>query len=230
MLRLEPHMKKIARTRTRGVAAFVLCSIVVLLTGFAGNARSAEAKKHLVSTGDVRQPWTVIDSVEATQVLKDDRNEPVLISPDGKKCLIVLARTDVARNGSWFEFLSAGTTSLAAASRMRIVARLFSKSTAQTNDLVRGVRWLQDSSRVTFLWDDGVRPPRVVSLNVRTHRLETLTRVPNRVLRYDIGRDGRVVLFATESRNDRSMRSEFEKRGFAVNGQSIWALLQGNYD
>jgi dipeptidyl aminopeptidase/acylaminoacyl peptidase len=98
------------------------------------------------------------------------------------------------------------------------------------NDLIRNFRWLQDSSGVTFLWDDGVRPPRVVLMNLRTHSLETLTGVPNRVLRYDISRDGQIILFAAESRDDRSMRSEFDKRGFAVNGQSIWALLQGDYD
>ena len=228
--RLEPHMKKITCKRKRGLAAFVLCSIVVLLAGFPGNARSAETNKRAASAGDARQPWTVIDSVEATQVLKDDRNKPVLISPDGKKYLVILARGDLGRNGCWVEFLTAETASLAAAARIRVVARLFSKSTAQMNDLIRNVRWLEDSSRVTFLWDDGVRPPRVVLLNVRTRGFETLTRVPNRVLRYDISGDGQIILFAAESRDDRSKRSEFEKRGFAVNGQSIWALLQGDYD
>ena len=71
---------------------------------------------------DLRKPFTVASSIETTQVLYDPGNDPVLISPDGKKFLVVLERGDIARNGSWVELLLGSTHSIEAASHARVVA------------------------------------------------------------------------------------------------------------
>src|SRR6202161_2894990 len=44
---------------------------------------------------------TVKDTIETSQVIRPYGTDPVLVSPDGKKYLVVLERGDLARNGAW---------------------------------------------------------------------------------------------------------------------------------
>src|SRR5258705_12469704 len=98
-------------------------------------------------------PFTVADSIRLTQVLHKRGEDVALVSPDGKRFLVVLQRGDVARNGSWIELLMGDTESLATASHAKIVARLFSRSTVRASELAKNVRWLCDSKWITLLWD-----------------------------------------------------------------------------
>jgi hypothetical protein len=199
------------------VAIFGLAAWMILISSYA-------------SAHDRKRPLTVKDSIETTQFLHPYGSSPVLISPDRKKYLVVLERGDVAKNGAWIELLSGSTFSMDAARKATVVARLFSRSTAWATDLAKNVRWLDDSEHVTLLWDDGRRPPRVVSVDVQDGKIETLAQYSTPIAAYDISRDGRTVIFTAQGRHSVSEDAFLERRGFAISDQSVLSILEGSLD
>jgi len=179
---------------------------------------------------DLKRAFTVVDSIEATQVLQDRANGPALVSPDERRYLVVLQRGDVARKGSWVELLSGSLASVESATETNIVSRLFTKSTAPARDLIRNVRWLADSRHVAFMWDDGSERPRIVSVDVLTHRRQTLVRHPTPMMMYDISRDGQTIVFIAQSPCGTPKNAVLARDGFAVGVQSIWTILRGDFN
>jgi len=178
---------------------------------------------------NLKRPFTVVDSIEATQVLHDRANGPALISPNEKRYLVVLQRGDVGRNGSWVELLSGSLSSVASAAKPHIVSRLFTKSKAPARDLIRNVRWLADNRHVVFMWDDDIERRRIVSVDVLTHRMETLVQHPNPMMMYDISRDGRTIVFIAQSPRDTRENAALERNGFSIGGETIWTILRGDF-
>ncbi len=179
---------------------------------------------------DLKRPFTVVDSIEATQVLYDDAIGPALVSPDEKGYLVVLQRGDVGRNGSWVELLFGSLASLESAGRATTVSRLFTSSTAPARDLIQNVRWLNDNRHVVFMWDDGQESPRIVSVDVRTHRMQTLVRHSTPIVMYDVTADGQTIVFMARSPRDTVKNAILERAGFAVSHDAIWPLLRGDWD
>lgn len=185
----------------------------------------------LTCSQEAKRPLTVADSVESTKVLSHFGTGPVLISPDGRRYVVALQRGDIARNGSWVELLSGGTTSLDAACKIEIVARLFSKSTALVTDLIKNGRWWDDNEHVSFLWDDGLGTPQVVELNVTTHELHKLTHSLTVINGYDISSDGKTLIYIARGRRPNpSVVARMRSKGFAITEQDIGSLLRGDID
>jgi dipeptidyl aminopeptidase/acylaminoacyl peptidase len=178
----------------------------------------------------LKRPFTVVDSIEATQVLYDSAIGPALVSPDEKGYLVVLQRGDVGRNGSWVELLVGSLASVQSAGRATTVSRLFTRSTARVWDLIQNVRWLNDNRRVVFIWDDGLEPPRIVSVDVRTHRMQTLVRHSTPIVKYDVSANGQTIVFMAQSPRDRIRNARLERDGFAIGAQAIWPILRGDFD
>ncbi len=179
---------------------------------------------------DRKMSLTVKDSIETWQFLYPYGGRPVLISPDDKRYLVVLERGDVKRNGSWVELLSGSTDSVDAARKANIIARLFSKSTASAGDLIKNVRWLNDSQHVTFLWDDGESPRKIVSVDVKNRQIKTLCQHPTPIVDYDISQNGRTIIFMAQAKHNVSDEASLERRGFAITDQSIRSILEGDFD
>jgi dipeptidyl aminopeptidase/acylaminoacyl peptidase len=173
---------------------------------------------------------TVRDAIQSTRVLYGICSDPALLSPDGKSYLVVLLHGDVARNGSWIELLSGSTASLDSAAKGQVIARLFTKSTAEATNLIKNVQWVGDNEHVAFLWDSGQGVPQVVELDLRTHVPRTLTHHGAPIVEYDISRDGRTIIFTAQVPRDRTASSRMERTGFAVTDQSIFSLLNGDLD
>ena len=169
---------------------------------------------------------TVADMIETRLLLSQGprRSEPVLISSSGRRYLFVMQRGDIARNGSWIEFYSGGTSSLRAASSVTVV-KLFTRSTAERQDLAKDIRWLSDDRRISFLWDDGGGVSQVVILDFETKKLTKLTHHKSPIVAYDISGDGRTLIYTAESPKDKSAPSRMRRSGFAVTDESIWTLL-----
>ena len=180
-----------------------------------------------IADAQEKKPFTVKDSIETTQVVREWGADPVLMSPDSRRFLVVVQRGDVARNGIWVEFFLGSTTSIDAARHARIVTRLFSTSTA--SDVIQSVRWLGDSEHVAFLWDSGREPAGVRLLDLRTDNIRRLVEMASPVVRYDISRDGQTVVFMTAGLGARRSHMIDSRSGFAVVDQTIWAIL-GNPD
>lgn len=189
-----------------------------------------EPRSGLASEAQDR-PLTVEDSIESMHLLyPGEQNEPALISPDGRKFLVLLEHGDVARNGTWVELLVGGVTSVQTASQARIVTRLFSRSTARASDLIKDVRWLSDNRRLTFLWDGGGTLPKIVSVNTLTGQSRTLLRHSTPIAKYDIGGHGYPIIFLAESRPNRVQEAALRRGGFAVTDQSLSSILRGRFD
>jgi dipeptidyl aminopeptidase/acylaminoacyl peptidase len=197
--------------------------VVLALAGFLATFASPRA--------EVRQKrFTVRDSVEAAQFISINGSNPVLLSPDAKRYLAVIVKGDIARNGSWVELLSGSTASLDLASRISVVARLFSKSTAQADQLIRNVRWLKGGQQIAFLWDGGTRPPEVIALDLSTRKITTLAQRPTPIADYDVSGDGRTIVFTAQSGHSSQESLSLDQQGVAVTNQSLWALLAGHLD
>src|ERR1700728_3827427 len=207
-----------------------ICAAGMVLVLGAGGSTPAGRDRGADDRGNGARPLTVRDSIESTRLLSTSGTDPVLISPDGKSYLVVLERGDVPRNGTWVELLRGGTATLGAACRTEVIARLFSKSTAQIEDLISNIRWRDGSRHVDFLWDSGYGPPQIFDIDVHTHVRKTLTRSASRIVQYDISNDGQTIVFTAEARHDPSRSSRMERTGFAVTDQSIFSLIQRHFD
>ncbi len=179
-----------------------------------------------------KHPLTIADTIEAARAVPlNMQGDRILLSPDGKRYLVVLIRGDIVRDGCWLEFISGGTESLDAATRFDTVARLFTngKPTGKAQRIIRGVRWLDDNESVGFLWDDGVIPPHLVTVNIRTHQVKTLTH-STEIANYDIGKERQTVIYVAPDAHDTSKLDTLRREGFAVVNQDVWSLLSGNLD
>jgi hypothetical protein len=170
-----------------------------------------------------------------------DYKDAIRLSPDGQRYLVIFYRGDLQRNGNWVEFFSGTLNSFEAAASGKIVANLFTTDHEITHLLGMRPVWLADNERVAFIWHDGVKPGQVVTLNLRTQQLETLTNHPRNVDAFDITPDGRALLFTSRGTPpDFSPRfaqdtlptfAEMLSKGFAVpNSSSIYGLLNGYPD
>jgi hypothetical protein len=183
-----------------------------------------------VNAQSTKRLLTVREAIQTTRIIAHLDGEPVLVSPDRKRYLVVLYRGDIERNGSWIELLCGRTTSLSVASAPVTIARLFSKSTVDVDHLISNIHWLDDSNSVTFLWKDGRQPAYIASVNVGTRRMQTRIRHSTAIVKYDISKDGKSIVFIGPSIRNKQALSAIRRRGFAVTGQSISSLLQGNLD
>jgi hypothetical protein len=199
-----------------------LRQLFVIALALAAAANSASGQSHT-------RPFTVADSIEFTRALQDFGPSPVVTSPDQERYVVFLQRGDIQRNGSWITILSGNLRTFNDARRVDIVAKLFTRSKAQTQDLVKDIEWSDDSREVRFVWDSGMRPPQVVSVDVHTHKLTNVTRHSTAVVKYAIGKEGTVVYLARKQ-HDLSRISAMNKSGFVVGGQIPYSLMLGNLD
>src|SRR5258705_11856616 len=158
---------------------------------------------------------TVADSIEFTRVLRGNDSDSVLISPDGKHYLIVLQRGDIKLNGSWIELQCGRTKTFGPSLRPATIARLFSRSTAPVHELIKNVHWLNDSSAVAFLWDDGRLPTRIVVVNVHKRTLERSIGHSTAIVTYDVSGPGSATAFMAEAQLSLPQPAALKSSGLA---------------
>ena len=83
---------------------------------------------------------------------------------------------------------------------------------------------------MTFLWDDGKRFARIVSVNTETRRIETLVQHSTPIVKYDISQDGQTIIFLAQSPRNKLRDAELERLGFAVTDQPLRSILRGDFD
>lgn len=233
-------MTRYAGSRTRR-ARRAAATVLALLVSTAITGQSASAKR----------PLTVADAIETTRVLgtpstwtmsadgefRNVPGPPAVVSPDGKRYAVVTVRGDLSRNGNWLEVWSAGLGSLDPAARLEPVARLFTTSlgsasgtdtTSLTLAHFNPVRWL-DGERLAFFFSDGTEPKQAVAVDVRTGKLERLTRHPAEVVDFSAGPGGAFV-FAARIPHPSDKSRDLLARGFAVTSRDLYVVLRGEVD
>jgi hypothetical protein len=145
-----------------------------------------------------KRPLTVADAIQTTRLMsppptwiesKEGTLTPVgrgdvSVSPNGKRYAAILVRGDLTRNGNWLELITGRLDSFDSAGRVEKAARFFTSSLGTPYDAgssnltfshFNPIAWLPDNERVAFYFSDGKSPIQVVTVNVRTHRIEPLT-------------------------------------------------------
>jgi hypothetical protein len=175
-----------------------------------------------------KSPLSVANVIETRRVITG-LGKPVLISPDQRRFVIVLLQGDLRRNGNWIDILCGSPLSMEAA-MPRTVLRLFTKSTAESTKLVQDLRWLPDSDRLAFLWDDGKTPAHLVTLSVSTGTMKTVAQGQTPIVQYDFSENGNVAVYTARKIPDESALARLRRGGFAVGDQPIWSFLASRPD
>lgn len=173
------------------------------------------------------QPLTVADMVQMGQFVSVN-NAPFLLSPDGKRFLAVVIRGDLAKGGSWVDLMVGSTDSLEAASNIETVAKLFTSSKERSDRLFGNPQWLEDNETLVFIWDDGLSPRQVTSLNVRTRQMRHLTHHPTAIWDFAVTEDQGVVIYAAEREPDTLENERRKREGFVVGDESA-RIAAGDY-
>ena len=166
---------------------------------------------------------TVADSLGWREIVTSYSN-PVLLSPDKRSYLFALQQPDLPRNGSWIEFYVGRLTSLREARPLQII-RLFTRSKQEATALAANIQWTSDSRRITFLWDDGQLPVRVVSVDVQTHKLSAYTQNDAPIREYALDANGTKLYYSAEKRQATLKACN---GNVAITDESIWSLLACN--
>jgi dipeptidyl aminopeptidase/acylaminoacyl peptidase len=157
----------------------------------------------------------------------DASANPVQISPDGKRYLVIVTRGDLERNGNWVEFITGRTNDLNVAVKVETAANLFTSSGEQNP--LRSIRWMGGGERVAFLWNNGSDRSQVMVLNLQTHELAMRTNHATNITGFDISLDGRTILFAADRPSDESESRRMLLEGFAIpSNTSLYDLLRGH--
>lgn len=175
------------------------------------------------------QPLTVARALESTRAMTDWQSQPVFISPDGRRYVLMLIRGDIARDGVAVSLIAGRTDSLASAVRSEPVARLFTRAWASSASLtLPGSNfpvWL-DNERIALFWEDENAVKQVVSVNVATRETRYLTRHPTEVTDYAVGAQGTIVYSArVDYSQSRRHSAQLLQHGFAVGDENALALL-----
>lgn len=189
-----------------------------------------------------KPPLTVSDAIQTTRFMSDrrgpdPRTDGVMLSPDGKRYVVMLVRGDLSRGGNWVEFLAGGVENFEQASQPpRRIAQLFLSSLGES-DPVLGVpaltwprrnppRWLPDKQRIAFNWpQDGV--VQVATLHVDTGEFQFLTQQPRHVLAFDFNSSGQ-LLYSGLMTHSRERSGQMLRQGFKVEADNILDLLNGD--
>lgn len=198
-----------------------------------------------------KRSLTVADAIETTRIIGDIagwRRQPngtlepdlraAVVSPNGKRYVSMLVRGDIARDGNWMELISGSLESARAALRVDVVARLFTRSlgsiagygsSALTSPHFNPVTWIDDGAKVAFLFGDGLSPIQVVTVNVETREVSTVTNHPTDVVSFAFAPQGGFIYSAKVAHSD--VRSqELRRRGFAVSNADAFSFLRGDVD
>jgi dipeptidyl aminopeptidase/acylaminoacyl peptidase len=208
--------------------------LLLLFLGVAAVSQAHDDPAVVASTSSKR-PLTAADTVTLRRVLSDDQSpgkEPIHFSPDGKRYYVAVTQGDLKRNGTWLEILSGRTDSIETA-RPQTVARLFTTSTGifqPTHVADYCIGWLDDNERVAILWNrGGAQPTQLMTVDVRTRQVQTLTHHPTDVMQFAAGR-GNAILYTALVKHSKDRATELLRSGFAVSNREVYSLLEGHVD
>jgi hypothetical protein len=200
-----------------------------------------------------KERLTVRDEIETTRAMTDlgvwNRSalkgsiqlfgrQSVFVSPNGKRYVVMLVTGDVKANGDWVTLLAGETTSIEAAARTRVVARLFTPALGTDHgppdpaELTlpgdNPPHWLPDNERVVFYWNDANGVRQLISVNVVSGKILYLTHQASSVIDFRLGPGGTFVFSASAYQPLTKERLEdVRTKGFTVQNADLIPVLIG---
>jgi dipeptidyl aminopeptidase/acylaminoacyl peptidase len=195
--------------------------IVLLSAGGAGvEAQTTIRQKRLA---------TVADSIRMTRWV--DRGYfvggapgPVgLFSPDHAHFVVIVKKGDLEHNSNEYSLLLFTAKDVFNHPRPRVLVKMSSTS---NRDGVSAVKWLSDNETITFLGETPGKGPQIYRVNIKSNRLEQLTRHPTPIVAYDVGDDGAKIIYEADPPPTKILETEATKRnGIVVTTQYPSDLL-----
>lgn len=191
-----------------------------------------------------KPPLTVADAIGTARFMvtpraADPRGSGVVLSPDGKRYVVMLIRGDVKRNGNWVELWTGGVESFEQASQPpRRVAQLFLSSLGEpgpgpslaslTQPGTNVPRWLNDHRRVAFFWPEK-DVIQVATVDTDTGELVYLTHQPRHVRSFDFTPRGE-LLYSALVPHSRERSEQLLREGFKAGNSNLFDLMNGDVD
>jgi hypothetical protein len=200
-----------------------------------------------------KEKFTVRDEIETTRAMTDigawnraalkgsiqfSGRQSVFVSPNGKRYVVMLVTGDVKANGNWVTLLTGETTSIEAAARTRVVARLFTAALGTDHGppdpaelTLPGYNpplWLPDNERVVFYWNDANGVRQLISVNVLSGKIQYLTHHVSSVIDFQLGTGGSFVFSASAYQPlSKERQEEIKTKGFTVQNPDLVPVLIG---
>ena len=146
-----------------------------------------------------RRPVTVADAIEMTQWA--DRNYSAggssagkvgILSPDGRRFLVVLKKGNLVSNTNQFSILLFDTKAALQGSKPQA---LLTMSSSSNREGIKNVQWLVDNETIVFLGENPGETPQIYSLNIKSRKLRKLTNHHTPIVAYGISRSGDRIVF-----------------------------------
>jgi dipeptidyl aminopeptidase/acylaminoacyl peptidase len=168
---------------------------------------------------------TVADAVRMTRQADTSQGRALAhYSPDGKRFVVVLRKGNLEDNTNDFSLLLWRTDEAFYSSRPEALVTLSSSS---NRDGIEDVRWLPDNETITFLGENPRESHQVFALDIRTHRLQKLTRHPTNVISYSTDFKGSKIAYVAEAPTKGIFDAKTQQEGFVVSTQLLADLLAG---
>jgi dipeptidyl aminopeptidase/acylaminoacyl peptidase len=216
------------------------CLVVGLLIMVLGMRPSAHASGQSASNRVPQKlPITAVDSVGMTRVPEQDpstfRALPIgYFSPDQKRFLVLLRKSNVRRNTNDFSLLLYRSSEAFRTPKPHVILIMASTS---NRDAIQGIRWLKDNETIVFLGEKPHETSQVYAVSASTGVLRRLTNHPTNILYFDITDDGKHLAFLAERPEVKASCSDEKPCGETVLSASDWspsnfdlnAKVQGKY-
>jgi hypothetical protein len=216
----------------RGSSAAVVAAVVsVVASGEQLSAQQVRSNRH---------PLSIAEALETTRTMHGWDLNPVFVSPDGKRYVVMLIQGDVKRDGVWAELLSGSLESLEAAAKPKRLTRLFTRARGSahggghdgSSQLVAPVLnppvWI-DNERIALFWDDQNAVRQIITIHALTGKVAYLTHNRTDVRSFGLSRDGSVV-YAADVAHSRETSRQLVRDGFVVKNAEVFGLLNGDVD
>jgi dipeptidyl aminopeptidase/acylaminoacyl peptidase len=179
------------------------------------------------------RPFTIKDSIEFSQfanptfwTTNQDRPVEPLISPDGKKALVVTFRGIISNNTiestiwlfDWPPIIQFAAQTSGVPPAPRVVARFAATS---NTPVISDIRWLRDSNRIAFLARSDAAPQQLYVVDTDSGKISKVSDAGGEVSSYDI--EGETVVYTTLKDPAAAVADQDDL--VAVAGRDIFSLL-----
>jgi|HubBroStandDraft_1064217.scaffolds.fasta_scaffold03761_6 hypothetical protein len=188
----------------------------------------------LCASSSQQRNITVKDSIEMTRwadgdyhLGADPESNIANFSPDGKHFVIALRKADLARNVNVYSVYLFTTSKVFDAEVPRVLIRMSSSS---NDPSIRGVKWLNDSRTIAFIGIRGHDDSQVYTLDIGTGRLTERTHHSTSIDQFDIGPDGRRIVFTAKPEESPDLTEDQRTFGVVIEDQILEQVVAGKFN
>jgi dipeptidyl aminopeptidase/acylaminoacyl peptidase len=172
---------------------------------------------------------TVVDAIEMTRPAdqypdRAFRTDVALFSPNGKLFVIVLQKGNVKRNLNEFSLLLYQAKGALTGSKPEVLLRMSSSS---NREAISKILWLRDNRTLLFLGENPGEVSQIYKLDIRTRKLERITKQRTVITNFDATPDGQSLVFTAEPFADPfSCRKQAKIEGLVIRDQRLADLMK----